>query len=141
MVGNGDVLGDKGREVFCVCVKVIIYGRLEIWRYNYVEVREWVKNCYIFFERLNLVVGEEFLYFLCDKDRDCFVEKMFDVVDIYNVFDKFDSMSYVEKYLKGEFGFEKMKLLIDKWRVDIEKELKEVICNLDKRYWYFLSVV
>lgn len=60
------------------------------------------------------MVWEEFLGFLCDKDRNCYLEKMFNVVDIFNVFDKFDSMSYVEKYLKGEFGFEKMKLLIDK---------------------------
>lgn len=138
--GNGDVLGDKGREALRACVKVTIYGRPETRRYNYVEARERVKNCYTSPERLNSVVGEEFPYPSRDKDRDCLVEKTFDVVDIYNVLDKFDKMSYVEKYPKGEPGSEKTKLLIDKRRADIEKEMKEATCNPDKRHRYSLSV-
>ena len=138
--GNGDVLGDKGREALRACVKVTIYGRPETRRYNYKEAVERVKNCYASPERLNSVVWKEFPGPSHDKDRECLVEKTFNVVDIYNALDKFDSMSYVEKYPKGEPGSEKTKLLIDKRRADIEKELKEATCNPDKRHRYSLSV-
>ena len=138
--GNGDVLGDKGREALRACVKVTIYGRPETRRYYYEEARERVKNCYASPERLNSVVGEEFPGPSRDKDRNCLLEKTFNVVDIYNALDKFDNISYVEKYPKGEPGSEKTKLLIDKRRADIEKELKEATCNPDKRHRYSLSV-
>ena len=138
--GNGDVLGDKGREALRACVKVTIYGRPETRRYYYEEARERVKNCYASPERLNSVVRKEFPGPSRDKDRNCLVEKTFNVVDIYNALDKFDKMSYVEKYPKGEPGSEKTKLLIDKRRADIEKELKEATCNPDKRHRYSLSV-
>ena len=138
--GNGDVLGDKGREALRACVKVTIYGRPETRRYYYEEAVERVKNCYASPERLNSVVRKEFPGPSRDKDRNCFVEKTFNVVDIYNALDKFDKMSYVEKYPKGEPGSEKTKLLIDKRRADIEKELKEATCNPDKRHRYSLSI-
>ena len=138
--GNGDVLGDEGRGALRACVKVTIYGRPQTRRYNYEEARKRVKNCYASPERLNSVVWEEFPGLSYDKDRNCYVEKTFNVVDIYNALDKFDNISYVEKYPKGEPGSEKTKLLIDQRRADIEKELKEATCNPDKRHRYSLSV-
>lgn len=138
--GNGDVLGDEGRGALRACVKVTIYGRPETRRCSDQEARERVENCYASPERLNSVVRKEFPGPSRDKDRNCYLEKTFNVVDIYNALDKFDSMSYVEKYPKGEPGSKKTKLLIDKRRADIEKELKEATCNPDKRHRYSLSV-
>lgn len=59
--------------------------------------------------------------------------KVYIIVDIYNVFVKCDNLFYVEKYLKRGIGFDEIRKLIDKRRVDVEREWKEVKVNLDGR--------
>lgn len=68
------------------------------------------------------------------------VEKIYSIIDVYKVMVKYENMFYVEIYFEG-FDVKKMKELIDKWRVDVERELEEVRINLDGRKMYFWIVV
>lgn len=143
---NGDVFGDEGRKVLNVCVKVKIYGKLELRRYDREVTMFRLMDCYVFVYDFLVYLSFYIDQFTFLKDLE-FVDYIksekiiYNIVDIYDIFVKFDEKSYVDKYFREGFGFEKLRVLIDKRREDIEREYKEVRNNLEERFKYFWIVV
>ena len=133
----GDVLGSEGRKALNACVKVKIYGKPEVRRYDALSTRKRFCRCYVGQEGLgSRHVDNEFkIPFHTDKNA-----KTYNIVAIHNALVKFDNMPYVEIYPKLGTGSDEIKKLIDKRRGDVEKEWNEAKANPGGRQKYSLAV-
>ena len=127
----GDVLGSEGRKALNACVKVKIYGKPEVRRYDKSTASNRFYDCYVRQEGLRSP------HVWIDFDEDA---KAFTIVDIHNALVKCDNLPYVEKYPKRETGSDEIRKLIDKRRADVEREWKEAKANPDGRQKYSLAV-
>ena len=127
----GDVLGSEGRKALNACVKVKIYGKPEVRRYNKCTASNRFYDCYVRQEGLRSP------HVWIDFDENT---KAYTIVDIHNALDKCDNLPYVEKYPKRETGSDEIRKLIDKRRADVEREWKEAKANPDGRQKYSLAV-
>ena len=133
----GDVLGSEGRKALNACVKVKIYGKPEVRRYDVFSARERFCRCYVRQKGLNsLHVDNEFEIMLNTDENT----KTYNIVAIHNALVKFDNMPYVEIYPKLGTGSDEIKKLIDKRRADVKKEWNEAKANPDGRQKYSLAV-
>ena len=133
----GDVLGSEGRKALNACVKVKIYGKPEVRRYDVFSARERFCRCYVRQKGLNsLHVDNEFEIMLNTDENT----KTYNIVAIHNALVKFDNMPYVEIYPKLGTGSDGIKKLIDKRRADVKKEWNEAKANPDGRQKYSLAV-
>ena len=133
----GDVLGSEGRKALNACVKVKIYGKPEVRRYDVFSARERFCRCYVRQKGLNsLDVDNEFEITLNTDENT----KTYNIVAIHNALVKFDNMPYVEIYPKLGTGSDEIKKLIDKRRGDVEKEWNEAKANPGGRQKYSLAV-
>ena len=133
----GDVLGSEGRKALNACVKVKIYGKPEVRRYDVFSARERFCRCYVRQKGLNsLDVDNEFEITLNTDENT----KTYNIVAIHNALVKFDNMPYVEIYPKLGTGSDEIKKLIDKRRADVKKEWNEAKANPDGRQKYSLAV-
>ena len=133
----GDVLGSEGRKALNACVKVKIYGKPEVRRYDGFSARERFCSCYAWQEELKSgYIRDEFeIPFRTNENV-----KTYDIIAIHNALVKFDSMPYVEIYPKLGTGSDEIKKLIDKRRGDVEKEWNEAKANPGGRQKYSLAV-
>ena len=133
----GDVLGSEGRKALNACVKVKIYGKPEVRRYDVFSARERFRRCYFWQEGLeSRHVNNEFKIPLHTDEN----AKTYNIVAIHNALVKFDNMPYVEIYPKLGTGSDEIKKLIDKRRADVKKEWNEAKANPDGRQKYYFSV-
>ena len=133
----GDVLGSEGRKALNACVKVKIYGKPEVRRYDVFSARERFRRCYFWQEGLESQrVKNEFKIPLHTDEN----AKTYNIVAIHNALVKFDNMPYVEIYPKLGTGSDEIKKLIDKRRADVKKEWNEAKANPDGRQKYSLAV-
>ena len=134
----GDVLGDEGRKTLDACVKVKIYGKTEnLRRYGRQTALGRLRYCYAgenpkgaawwfnideLFLPTKLHVGEETTY---------------DIIEIHDALERFDKMPYVEKYPKPEAPrYKEMKELVDKRRIDVDRECEEATADTHARHQY-----
>ena len=102
----GDVLGSEGRKALNACVKVKIYGKPEVRRYDVFSARERFCRCYVRQKGLNsLHVDNEFEIMLNTDENT----KTYNIVAIHNALVKFDNMPYVEIYPKLGTGSDGIK--------------------------------
>lgn len=95
-------MGDEGRKVLNVCVKVKIYGKLEIWKYDLSVSLERLRGC---FAGSNIWwYFYEYVFFFNKYGN---FKSFYDIVDIYDVFVEFDERKCVVKYIKEGFEFVK----------------------------------
>lgn len=98
-----------------VCVKVKIFGKLEIRKYDFRIILSRLMGCYVsryygdyfFYLRIWFSMIEEMCRMLSTKE-------IYDIIDIYNSFVRFDERSFVEKYFLEGIKEDKLKDLIDK---------------------------
>ena len=143
---NGDVLGDEGRKALDACVKVKIYGKPEIRRYDRKTVVQRLMDCLRYrrppwgngsWRRWDIYLEELILPTEFDESG---AERTYNIIDIHNALVNCDEISCVEKYPKEGPGSAKMTELIDKRRADIEREMKEATANPDGRHRYSWTV-
>ena len=127
----GDVLGSEGRKALNACVKVKIYGKPEVRRYDKSTASNRFYDCYVRQEGLR----SPHVWIHFDENT-----KAYTIVDIHNALVKCDNLPYVEKYPKRETGSDEIRKLIDKRRADVEREWKEAKANPDGRQKYSLAV-
>ena len=132
---NGDVLGEEGRKALDACVKVKIYGAESTRRYAIDTASVRLQGCYagrypegglwLNMDELLLPtkLGEETL-------------PTYDVIEIHDALERFDKMAFVEKYPKPGPRYEEMKELVDKRRIDVNRECEEATADPDARRQY-----
>lgn len=97
-----DLLGEEGRKVVDVCVKVVIFGIFEFWRYIRGLVLERLWKCYGG-KLFNKDCGKDLdLVIFFERDDDDWLKKFYDINDIFNVFDYFDKVKFVKIYIEDE---------------------------------------
>ena len=134
MHSNGDVLGEEGRKALDACVKVKIYGKPEnLRRYDRQTALGRLQDCYAGGYPIGAWLDESELL-LPNKLGE---EKTWDIIEIHDELEKFDNMPYVEKYPKPEAPrYKEMKELIDKRRIDVDRECEEAIADPDAQHKY-----
>ena len=134
MHSNGNVLGEEGRKALDACVKVKIYGKTEnLRRYERQAALGRLQGCYArrYPTGAWLNVNE---LLLPTKSGE---ETTYDIIEIHDALEKFDKMPYVEKYPKPEAPrYKEMKELIDKRRIDVDRECEEATADPDARHQY-----
>ena len=133
----GDVLGSEGRKALNACVKVKIYGKPEVRRYDVKSAEKRFLSCYATKHGLrseNNDKPNEIKLHTNENAKTC------NIVDIHNVLVKYDNMPFVEIYPKLGTGSDEIKKLIDKRRGDVEKEWNEAKANPGGRQKYSLAV-
>ena len=84
----GDVLGSEGRKALNACVKVKIYGKPEVRRYDKCTAWDRFYNCYVRQEGIR----SPHVWIHFDENT-----KAYTIVDIHNALVKCDNLPYVEK--------------------------------------------
>ena len=130
----GDVLGSEGRKALNACVKVKIYGKPKVRRYDGFKARERFQSCYVVQE------GLRSRHVVIEFDQTDENAETYTIVDIHNALDKFDNMPYVEIYPKRGTGSDEIIKLIDKRRAEVKRELNEAEDNLGEKQKYSLAV-
>ena len=148
---GGDVLGKEGRKALKACVKVKIFGRPQTRLYDSLatdfRLRECVRGNFPDREpwgwyglgdpkEIPLWTKEKVLKLLLPSFEDR------GIIDIYESLVRFDDIPYVEKYPAVEgTDYGKLKNLIDRRRVDVEREVKEATANPDllQRYSWLVA--
>ena len=132
MYTNGDVLGEEGRKALDACVKVKIYGAESTRRYNRYAAFARLQDCYAGrFPQGPWLSTDELL--LPTKLGE---ETTYDIIEIHDALERFDKKAYVEKYPKPGPRYKEMKELIDKRRIDVNRECEEATADPDARRQY-----
>ena len=130
---NGDVLGEEGRKALDACVKVKIYGAESTRRYDRQVASHRLMACHAG----RWPIGAPWLnmseLLLPTKFGE---ETTYDIIEIHDALEMFDKAAYVEKYLKPGPRYEEMKELIDKRRIDVDRECEEATADPDARHQY-----
>jgi len=143
---NGDVLGDEGRKTLNACVKVKIYGKPKTRRYDWKTAVSRLCGCYVgqypshchnrdfqwrFKHFQQLLLPTEM-----DRSGNPLTNSTYNIVDIHNVLVRFDGRRCVEKYPEEGPGSDKLSVLIDERRADVEREYREAMADPDGRLRY-----
>ena len=144
---SGDLLGDEERKALDACVKVKIFGKPETRRYDYYKAHQMLKYCYAGnypggpwpfnrgwrgdYNKRPWLDPDDLLF------PNVSVGSVCDITDVHHALVRFDDLHYVEKYPLSEGPrSDKLKALIDKRRVDVERECQEATANLNGRCRY-----
>ena len=129
---NGDVLGEEGRKALDACVKVKIYGAESTRRYERNVALNRLRDCHAGGPPKDPWLSRDELLLPTKLGE----ETTYDIIEIHDALERFDKMAYVEKYPKPGPRYKEMKELIDKRRIDVNRECEEATADPDARRQY-----